>query len=246
MKLALHAAVDARAAAVEGRHQAVDEFSRTWLRIRKAEEWREAVSTALMGNWLHSVGIRRPECPPWGWPLELLSPESMISCVEDWGVVPMFMDGAGDTIVVTVLDKESRMVHQELQPLWQRKVNGGRLHLLDRPVSDGLALRDLITDRCGPEEILLGQEPDDPRVTAVLERLTPAERAVVKAWAYMGATTWEEAAQIAGADDPAAFGERVRRKLRRLGNTCNTRALQEHSVQGEAGLWVPRRPRRQL
>ncbi|RPE47209.1 hypothetical protein EDD90_10662 [Streptomyces sp. Ag109_O5-1] len=44
------------------------------------------------------------------------------------------------------------------------------------------------------------------------------------AWAHPYADTWTEAARLAGAADPEAFGERVRRKLKRLGDRYTQRA----------------------
>ena len=52
------------------------------------------------------------------------------------------------------------------------------------------------------------------RVDAVLRGLTPEERSVALAWARTG-DSWEDAAADAGL--PASHGERVRRKLKRLG-----------------------------
>ncbi|MFD7556416.1 hypothetical protein ACFV9E_17995 [Streptomyces sp. NPDC059835] len=52
---------------------------------------------------------------------------------------------------------------------------------------------------------------------AVLSTLTPEELKVALAWAHWQVTTWTEAAALIGATDPVAFGERVRRKLKRLG-----------------------------
>ncbi|MEU2281715.1 hypothetical protein ABZ614_07095 [Streptomyces sp. NPDC013178] len=56
----------------------------------------------------------------------------------------------------------------------------------------------------------------DPRLTEILEALSPAERAVTLALATPGVTTWAEAAVAAGAAQPKIQGERVRRKVKRL------------------------------
>ncbi|MEU6547017.1 hypothetical protein [Streptomyces sp. NPDC046859] len=56
---------------------------------------------------------------------------------------------------------------------------------------------------------------EDDRLNRVLRRLDPAERAVVFAYAEGEGTTWTEAA-AGGATDPAALGERVRRKAKRI------------------------------
>ncbi|MFD5015372.1 hypothetical protein [Streptomyces chartreusis] len=57
---------------------------------------------------------------------------------------------------------------------------------------------------------------EDERLNAVLRGLDPAERQVVFAYAEGEGTTWTEAAAAVGANDPDAFGERVRRKAKRL------------------------------
>ncbi|MDG4865234.1 hypothetical protein P8605_44520, partial [Streptomyces sp. T-3] len=49
---ALRAALRARHAAIHGQDAEVDTFARTWLGLSKLEEWREAVSTALLGDWM--------------------------------------------------------------------------------------------------------------------------------------------------------------------------------------------------
>lgn len=61
----------------------------------------------------------------------------------------------------------------------------------------------------------LDGEFEDPRIGRVLAQLHPMERAVAIAYAYGGGITWAEAEVNAGA--PAGYGERVRRKLLRLG-----------------------------
>lgn len=91
------------------------------------------------------------------------------------------------------------------------------MHLLDKPVGTGLTLSDLVTDGRQPEDEALRYEIDDPRLLTVLAGLDPIERAVVRAWAYGRAENWQEAAQLTGAENSAAVGERVRRKLKRLG-----------------------------
>ncbi|MFC9856771.1 MULTISPECIES: hypothetical protein [unclassified Streptomyces] len=53
---ALLAALTARNAAIEGDHEAVDEFSRTWLGITRPERWRDAVEMALLGEWVNNLG----------------------------------------------------------------------------------------------------------------------------------------------------------------------------------------------
>ncbi|MEU9337230.1 hypothetical protein AB0D49_29400 [Streptomyces sp. NPDC048290] len=57
---------------------------------------------------------------------------------------------------------------------------------------------------------------DDARLSALLRALPPADRRVVLAWSRPGVATWTDAAWYAGAADPAATGEQVRRRVRRL------------------------------
>lgn len=77
--------------------------------------------------------------------------------------------------------------------------------------------------------------PDDPRVLAVLEQMFPIERAVALAWSRSGTSSWTEAAAMVLAltsqeyvqGGAEALGERVRRKLKRLGRRAR------HSPDGE-------------
>ncbi|MFE3473816.1 hypothetical protein ACFXOI_19595 [Streptomyces bacillaris] len=121
------------------------------------------------------------------------------------------------------LEAEARELHRHLTPLWRRKVNGDRLRSLDFDLGSGLTVHDLVAGSPAPFEALFGALPDNPGVAAVLEHLTPTERAVAAAWANFRTTTWAEAACEAVAEVAAstaaanALGERVRRKLRRLG-----------------------------
>ncbi|MCQ4045836.1 hypothetical protein ACFOSC_27840 [Streptantibioticus rubrisoli] len=62
----------------------------------------------------------------------------------------------------------------------------------------------------------------DPRLDRVFRGLAPAEEAVALVWAD-GGTSWEGAALDTGL--PAAYGERVRRKLKRLGERCTARTV---------------------
>ncbi|MDQ0904248.1 hypothetical protein QFZ22_000233 [Streptomyces canus] len=67
---------------------------------------------------------------------------------------------------------------------------------------------------------------EDERLNALLRALTPAERQTVYAYAEDDSTTWTEA--VAGAPDPEAFGERVRRKTKRLAAEQRRRGQQAH------------------
>jgi hypothetical protein len=73
------------------------------------------------------------------------------------------------------------------------------------------------------DDLVFGSGFDDPRVDAVLAKLTVEERRVAMAWACRCTDTWPQAARFVGAIDPEAFGERVRRKLKRLGTEYTRR-----------------------
>ncbi|MCX4598473.1 hypothetical protein OG819_56090 [Streptomyces sp. NBC_01549] len=70
---------------------------------------------------------------------------------------------------------------------------------------------------------------EDDRLNAVLRALSRTERQVVFAYAADGGMTWAEAAAVAGATSPEAFGERVRRKTKRLAAEQRRRAAQRRS-----------------
>ncbi|MFD0532333.1 hypothetical protein [Kitasatospora arboriphila] len=135
------------------------------------------------------------------------------------------------------LRAEARTIHSQLVPLWQRRTYGNRrVMLLETPAVGGGTLRDLLADRHLPDDPLLDQAPGDRRLAAVLDRLAPAERAVVLALGHPGVTTWTEAAEHAGAEQPEAFGERVRRKVRRTVTELQRR--DKKRADGSAGLWT--------
>lgn len=53
---AVMAALMARNSCIEGDTAAVDEFSRTWLRLSRPQRWRAAVEMALLGDWVDALG----------------------------------------------------------------------------------------------------------------------------------------------------------------------------------------------
>ncbi|MEV4040779.1 hypothetical protein [Streptomyces umbrinus] len=93
---------------------------------------------------------------------------------------------------------------------------------LDAALGDGLSLYDLVVSEVDYLAHTAGGVFEDDRLNRVLRGLTPVERAVV--FVYAEGTTWTEAAAHAGATDPDAFGERVRRKTRRLAAEQHRRA----------------------
>ncbi|TWF92292.1 hypothetical protein FHX80_12612 [Streptomyces brevispora] len=122
----------------------------------------------------------------------------------------------GDAEVMELLHRHTEGEHRFLRPLWERKTGGRTVRLLEDAVASGVSLRDVITDSRRPEDGLMREEMEDSRVLAVLADLAPAERAVAMAYGTQR-MTWCQAAALGGAVDPDAFGNRVRRKLRRLG-----------------------------
>ncbi|MFG3404071.1 hypothetical protein [Streptomyces sp. NPDC048142] len=200
-------AIAARHAAAAGNHQVVETFMTEVLGLCRGARWQEPVATALLGDWV--------------------------------GTLPI--DGQVGPGGLERLKTETRELHRHLTPIWRRKVNGNRVHSLDVDLGGGLSVQDLIAGGPDPLEVLVGALPDDPRVAAVLKRLTPTERAVAAAWANFRTTTWAEAAAQAVAEASAsratanALGERVRRKLRRLGRQYAEGALaRAGGVEGDA------------
>jgi hypothetical protein len=145
-------------------------------------QWREAISTTLLGPW----------CDP----------------LASTGHLP--------ATTVGTLRAEARTRHRQAVPLWRRRTRHGRVLSLDASLGDGLSLHDLVAADLHHLAHTTGGVFDDERLNSVLRGLAPAERQVVFAYAEGEGTTWTEAAAVAGAADPDAFGERVRRKTRRL------------------------------
>ncbi|MFF7534680.1 hypothetical protein ACFZB2_37130 [Streptomyces bobili] len=153
-------------------------------------EWREAVGTALIGNWHRAL-----------W---------------ETGYLPVTALGA--------LKAEVRTIHRQLVPLWRRRTRHGRVLSLDAALGDGLSLYDLVAADVDVLDQVTATDFTDQRIQAMLHRLNVAERQVVLAYAYGEGGTWTEAAAVTGATDPDAFGERVRRKTRRLAAEQRRRA----------------------
>ncbi|MGW9241285.1 hypothetical protein ACWGRL_21590 [[Kitasatospora] papulosa] len=144
----------------------------------------------------------------------------------DWAT-PLETEGGSMTpAFLDAFRAEVKALHRALTPLWERRTGGHQLRSLDYSIGhDGMTVYDLVTGGPDPYEALTGALPDDPRIAAVLTKLTPAERAIAMAWADRR-TDWAEAAatvialgppQFAGLD-AAAVGDGIRRKLKRLGN----------------------------
>jgi hypothetical protein len=173
----------------------MDGFGAEVLVTPRSDRWREAVSTALLGNW----------CDP------LLST----------GHLPSTALGA--------LKAEARSVHRQLAPVWKRRTRHGRVLSLDAALGGGLSLHDLVAADVDLLARAAGGVFEDERLNTVLGGLDPAERRVVFAYAEGEGTTWAEAAAAAGATDPEAFGERVRRRVRRLADEQRRRTAQRRT-----------------
>ncbi len=152
--------------------------------------------------------------------LNLGRPQAWRAAVEmallgDW-VEALGRHLSSDAEIMELLHRHTEREHRCLQPLWERKSGGRTVRLLEDPVASGVLLRDVVTDDRRPEDGLLHGEVEDSRILAVFADLAPAERAVAMTYGTQR-MTWAQAAALGGADDPDAFGNRVRRKLRRLG-----------------------------
>ncbi|WP_412075295.1 hypothetical protein ACLF6K_04850 [Streptomyces xanthophaeus] len=162
------------------------------------------------------LGITKTD-PEWR---EAVSMALMQDCFHD------YLDGRTTVVdLLRTLKREAATFHQQQQPLWERKVRGRRLQLLDTRVASGLTLGDLISDKRLSEPDFLATELTDQRIVTVLRDLRPDETAVALAWMQTDGITWAEAAASVCAPEPAALGDRVRRKLRRLGRRHSERAI---------------------
>ncbi|MEU1826640.1 hypothetical protein ABZ502_29945 [Streptomyces abikoensis] len=149
---------------------------------------------------------------------------------------PLYQGGSLDSSALVQIKTEAHAIHRSLTPLWRRRHNGRRVLLLESPCGENTTLRDLLASASGPEELLFDSIPADPRLSAILTALAPTERSVLLALGTPGVTSWAEAAELAGAQDPPAFGERVRRKARRLAAEQRRRAAQRYPT-SEDQLW---------
>jgi hypothetical protein len=116
-----------------------------------------------------------------------------------------------------------------LKPYWETQLNHRAVGSLSQVITavGGAALTaaDLVADPWTTEDLALARECEEQRLDLVLSQLKPGEQRIAKVWAEHSELTWAEAALLAGAPDPAAAGERVRRKLKRLGDREHGRRL---------------------
>ncbi|MFE5923072.1 hypothetical protein [Streptomyces sp. NPDC056468] len=124
--------------------------------------------------------------------------------------------------------------HPTLQPCWRRRTRNGRVLSLDADLGGGLSLYDLVATDVDPLAHTVGGVFEDEGLNGVLRCLDPAERQVVFARAQGEGTSWTEAAAAVGAPD--GFGERVRRKVKRLAAEQRRRTAQRRTMNGAPGF----------
>ncbi|MFB8247288.1 hypothetical protein ACFC5X_19875 [Streptomyces sp. NPDC055952] len=154
---------------------------------------------------------------------------------------PLFDTGYLSPTALGALKAEARAVHRQLVPVWRRRTRAGRVLSLDADLGDGLSLYDLVAADVDLLSRTAAGVFEDQRLNTVLRGLAPSERAVVFAHAENEGTTWTEAATVAGASEPKALGERVRRKTRRLAAEHNRRMVQrqEQAVHAQGSALPP-------
>ncbi|GIH07157.1 hypothetical protein Rhe02_52240 [Rhizocola hellebori] len=140
--------------------------------------------------------------------------------------------------VKSVLRRRIRELHRNHKLIGATKLNYRLVTSLDRSTAgiDGqeLTLGEVLADPLTVEDVVLSQpEFRDERIERVLGQLNLHEARVAGLWASCDDMTWETAATEAG--QPAEFGERVRRKLRRLGNEFNRRQSDPHRTPVSTG-----------
>jgi hypothetical protein len=138
--------------------------------------------------------------------------------------------------VKKVLLKRIRELHRNHRLIGDTELGYHRIVSLQTPLgragSDNdlvLTLAEALSDPCSVEDLVLGRpEFRDPRIDRVLKKLKPGERKVADLYAVHDGMTWDRAAAAAG--QAPAFGERVRRKLIRLGDEFDGRQAGELHV----------------
>ncbi|MFF4922512.1 hypothetical protein ACFY4B_18195 [Kitasatospora sp. NPDC001261] len=198
----LLAALSARWAAIEGDHATVDTFTRDVLGHVPPERWRDAVTSMLLGDWVDHLGSY------------LTDPE-----------------------LLAILRANTAAERRRWTPLWERKTGGfhwrgpdgevrersaERVWLLEAPNRDGVTLRDVLPDRTAADAPTLDRCLANPRIDAVFRSLNATEAAVANLWATRKGS-WADAAL--DLDLAAEVGDRVRRKLSRIGDRHTERAL---------------------
>ncbi|MFJ6384651.1 hypothetical protein ACIQI7_32175 [Kitasatospora sp. NPDC092039] len=198
----LLAALSARWAAIEGDHATVDNFTRDILGHTRPERWRDAVTSMLLGDWVDRLGSY------------LTDPE-----------------------LLEILRANTAAERRRWTPLWDRKTGGfrwrgpngvvrersaERVWLLETPNRDGVTLRDVLPDRAAADALTLDRCLANRRIDAVFRSLDAMEASVASLWAIRKGS-WADAALDLGL--AAEVGDRVRRKLSRIGDQHTERAL---------------------
>ncbi|MFJ4633490.1 hypothetical protein [Streptomyces sp. NPDC088847] len=142
--------------------------------------------------------------------------EAVHTALSGTWMAPLWESGRLPLTALGALKAEARVIHRQLVPVWRRNTRHGRVLSLDAALGEGLSLYDLVASDVDQLSRISDGVFEDERLNAVLRGLDPAERSAVFAYAEGEGTTWTEAAAAAGATDPEAFGERVRRKTKRL------------------------------
>ncbi|WIN00042.1 hypothetical protein ACTOB_003718 [Actinoplanes oblitus] len=135
--------------------------------------------------------------------------------------------------VKKVLLKRIRDLHRNHRMVSDTELRHRRVVSLNAPLSPAdsdsdmvLTLVEALADPDSVEDFVLNlPEFRDPRIDRVLNKLKPGEREVADLYAGHDDMTWDLAAAAAG--QPPAFGERVRRKLIRLGDQFDSRQARE-------------------
>lgn len=130
---------------------------------------------------------------------------------------------ATDDRIMNLIQQHADAQHCHLQPLWERRARGKRTVLLGQRVDETRTLGDLLVEHRTPEQELLSRELSDDRIVSVLKAMRSEEQAIALAWAAH-CDTWAETAKELSHEQ--RFGERVRRKLKRLGDRHTTRAAE--------------------
>ncbi|MFD0314611.1 hypothetical protein [Streptomyces flavalbus] len=126
------------------------------------------------------------------------------------------------TYVHDQLRRHADVQHRYLQPVWEGRIKGERTVLLAQPVDEARTIADLLVEHWTPEQDLLSKETD-ARVSTVLKYLSAEELTMALEWAEHGGP-WPVVANELGWE--RKFGERVRRKLSRLGERHTDRAAE--------------------
>ncbi|WP_333738216.1 hypothetical protein [Streptomyces sp. IBSBF 2806] len=172
---------------------------------------RRSIVVPAQGGTLMTLAARElvlPQSPRWR--------EAISTALLGPWFDPLMANGYLPPTAFGELRAEARTLHRQLVPIWRRRTRHGRVLSLDAALGNGLSLYDLVAADVDLLAHTAGGVSEDGRLDAVLRGLSPKERQVVYAYAEGGGTSWTEAATAAGASEPEAFGERVRRKVKRL------------------------------